>query len=628
MGLLRSLRISGAVVVLALFAAGLSPGIRSGDAVADEIEVLVTHAGDNLEPGESECPSEDSCTLRAAIVFANADESDDAIVIRFDHGVFPPGEPATIEAADEPLPPITRANVAVDGAGAGVIIDGTALLEENLAHGIEVSGENTAIAGLTVRAFSGSCIHVNGADTTIGGDASTGAGNALDDCAAGITVAADGAQVQGNAIGLTPAGENAGPMPVGIHVQAGEALIGDAASEDLANYVGNATVAIRVGTAGGEDAATAEIRGNVIGESLAGDPAPVETGLEIVPPGGGVVADGNRFANAISAIVIVDDPGAAPSMQNTLRGNRYEDLELIAIDFGPTGDRIPNSPASDGPNGLQNHPEFERAVQAEIRGEVPGPCAGCTVDLYLAERRGSDAPDVPIEPIPETSTSTGSDGGFVFSNPPVSPGDWVMAIVTDPDGNTSEFSAAVRVGSGIVQCGNETMHPGWNFLGYFGSEVSLGSVFPPGSGPPGPVRSIHQLAPGGNPPAYLSWFASTTLADTLESVSAGEAYWFYSDVEMVLPGSFTLTQALPVHLHEGWNTFVYIGAEDSVENALDSIAGKYTAVFRYVNDGDGERWLPYSPDVPAWVWGFHTMEPCAAYFVHMHEDGTLTPLQP
>jgi CSLREA domain-containing protein len=62
------------------------------------------------------------CTLREAIVAVNAGPGRR---IGFDPQVFPPGAPATI-ALTTPLPAITVSGASVDGAGAGVTVDGFA----------------------------------------------------------------------------------------------------------------------------------------------------------------------------------------------------------------------------------------------------------------------------------------------------------------------------------------------------------------------------------------------------------------------------------------------------------------------------------------------------------------------
>jgi hypothetical protein len=615
-------------MLLVFVAVVLAASIHLAPAGAQTVEIVVSSPDDVLTEGEAECPHEERCTLRKAIETANGDGSNDDVVIRFDPAVFPPGQPATIAIETTQLPAITRTNLIVDGTNAGIVLNGSALSGAAGEHGLRIAAETVVVQGLQIRRFGGACIHVAGANAVIGGVRTLGLGNDLDLCSTGIAVHATGAIVEGNEVGLSPGTPPGPPMATGIAIVAGDARIGHATVVERGNYVGNAVIGMRVGTPGDLSAATAQVLGNTVGRTPAGSPAPVNVGLEIVPPGSGVLATGNLFANVQSGIVI-EDSELEPSRNNTLRGNRYANVGTIAIDFGPTGDRVPNDPGDldDGPNGLQNHPEFDRATQSEITGFVEGPCGGCTVDLYRAERRGNGLEDVPTDPLPGTTVSTASDGTFVLTNPPVSPGDWVMAIVTDQAGNTSEFSEAIRVGTGIVQCGNEAIQPGWNALGYFGTPLALGAEFPPGSSAPGPVRSIHQLL-GGPTHTWSSWFAGG-LGDGLTSLAAGDAYWFWAQSATTLGGAFTLTQALPIELRTGWNEFVYIGAEDTVQNALADLDGEFVALFRYVNDGDWEGWLSYgSPGTPDWARGFDRMEPCKVYQILVTADATVVPPQP
>ena len=84
-----------------------------------------------------------SCTLREAINAANAAAGFDTIL--FDPTVFPAGSPATI-AVTSALPGITDlAGTEVNGTGAGVIIDGTALVgAEHGLHFHRAAGQDVA----------------------------------------------------------------------------------------------------------------------------------------------------------------------------------------------------------------------------------------------------------------------------------------------------------------------------------------------------------------------------------------------------------------------------------------------------------------------------------------------------
>ncbi|MDZ7728064.1 MAG: hypothetical protein U5Q44_07640 [Dehalococcoidia bacterium] len=81
-------------------------------------------------------------------------------------------------------------------------------------------------------------------------------------------------------------------------------------------------------------------------------------------------------------------------------------------------------------------------------------------------------------------------------------------------------------------------------------------------------------------------------------------------------------------MHEGWNHFVYIGAEVDVAVGLESLDGQFKS-FAYYNGEAGSGWSAYgAPDTPDWVRGFTTLEPCQTYFINMTADATLEPPQP
>ncbi|MGH2608501.1 MAG: hypothetical protein ACRDHF_05370, partial [Tepidiformaceae bacterium] len=91
---------------------------------------------------------------------------------------------------------------------------------------------------------------------------------------------------------------------------------------------------------------------------------------------------------------------------------------------------------------------------------------------------------------------------------------------------------------------------------------------------------------------------------------------------------FSLTVPLPVALKAGWNEFVYIGASADVRDALASIAGKYTSVYRWSNAAGSSRWSSNHAAIPDWAQGFTNLDACGAYSIFVTEDVTLTPLQP
>jgi hypothetical protein len=227
--------------------------------------------------------------------------------------------------------------------------------------------------------------------------------------------------------------------------------------------------------------------------------------------------------------------------------------------------------------------------------------------------------------LPGGAIQASAAGSFEMDAPPVLPGQWIAALAIDTEGNTSEFGPSSRVGTGVAQCGNVSLAPGWNLTGYFGeATLALGNAFPPGS--QDGISAIYRLVDGTN--GYQAWFPNGGPGRTLNTLEPGEGYWMFAAEPETLPGGFSLTVPLPVSLKPGWNEFVYIGAQADVRDALASIEGKYTALFHWTNSGEGGRWAGFHPGLPGWAQGLTSVEPCAAYSILMTEDATLVPLQP
>jgi hypothetical protein len=171
------------------------------------------------------------------------------------------------------------------------------------------------------------------------------------------------------------------------------------------------------------------------------------------------------------------------------------------------------------------------------------------------------------------------------------------------------------------------LQPGWNLAGFFGqASFPLGDTYPPGSAPPGPVSAIYRLIDGTT--TYEAWFAQGGQGRTLNDLESGEAYWSYALQPTLVGGGFALTVPLPVTLAAGWNEFVYIGASADARDALSSIAGKYTSVYRWSNTGGGGRWQSNHAGIPQWAEGFTDLDACGAYAIFVTEEVVLTPLQP
>ncbi|MCK9518878.1 MAG: hypothetical protein M0R74_07645, partial [Dehalococcoidia bacterium] len=470
-----------------------------------------------------------------------------------------------------------------------------------------------SLEGVNVRGFIDACIRVTGPSTRL-------TRVTTDGCAVGIAVQGPGVTVTQSRVGLD-AREGDAVMLAGVLVQASDVAIGSLEGDSSeGNTIGNVHTGVLFATVSGE-LAGGVVGGNRIGEDT-GEAAPVEAGVRIEPRASGVQVIANDFSNITRAAIDVTD-GDPPPIANRFAGNRYDLRGGMAIDLGSDGVRNENGPSDDGPNRLQNHPVITRPTQASIAGEVPGCGPGCIVELYRVRHEAGGGNDTPT--IPLGTVITDADAGFTFEAPALVPGDWVMATATDLEGNTSEFGPSVRVGTGVVQCGNVSLKQGWNLVGYFGpGPLALNEAFPGENG--ARVRAVYQLVNGTE--TYTHWIAGTAVGRTLTTLHPGEAYWFLVDGPVTLPEGFSLGVGLPVTLLPGWNAFVYIGASGDPADALGELAAKYSTIYRWNNDGPVGAWERYAPLAPGYVNGVEEIRACDSYVILMDEAGVLTPLQP
>jgi hypothetical protein len=620
-------RVVVAASLLALAASlamlALGPLNIGGSANAEgPLTVEVTNSGDS---DSSVCPHATECTLRRAIELVNADASGHQYVITFAASAFPSGAPATVPVTGTPMPAIARDRVTVSGQNRGVLISGTLLGPGPGNNGLVVEGNDIIVSSVAIHDFSAACLVIAGARATAGG---IGSGNAVGGCDVGIRVSGADATVTANSIGFRGVGTVSAPVSIGVLVSAPGTMIGGT-GPGSGNRIGNAQVAVQVGTGEGSPFSGVTIAHNVVGKNVLELPAPVGKAVLLRQPSNGTVVQENLIANASKGIAVSGDVDGVSVTGNRFAENRFQSLTGLAIDLGDDGIRNANDPGDvdNGPNSMLNHPVIIRAVQAGVTGTAGVSCHGCLVNLYFAMHTPGSPNDYGTVPVPGGSTIADAQGNFAFPSPQVAAGQWLVAIVTDGQGNTSEFGPSTRVGTGVVQCPSEPLEPGWNHLAYFGPAITLGTAYPANGAQAGAVSAIYKLVSGTG--LFQSWLGATTAGQTLFSLTPGDVYWFLADFAVEQPGGLTLTTPLPVVLKPGWNDFVYIGATADVRDALSSISGHYTEVYRFLNRGEDAGWQGWgNATTPDWARGFTEMTACATYQVFVLSEVTLTPLQP
>ncbi|MGE0598351.1 MAG: hypothetical protein AB7J35_00820 [Dehalococcoidia bacterium] len=594
-------------------------GNRPALALTVEHGVVVTNPGDVAGGSGAVCPDPAFCTLRHAIEVANLDAEPGTFEIRFDPDVFPSDAPVAITVGSSPLPTISREDVSIDGLGAGVAIVGTSGALSAAQNGITATAAKFSLRNLQIRSFSASCVAATGEGAQIGG---IGAGNVLGGCANGVAVAGTNSTIAGNLVGFTPAG-GADPVQTGVIVSAGSAKVGGPVSPAGAgNVIGFSDVGVFVGAGAGPAFTGVVIEGNTIGKRPNGEAAAVGVGVMLSQPSGLTAVRSNSIANSQTGIQVRPDQ-ATSVVRNSFKFNTFEAIDGLAIDLGADGVRDANDEGDldAGPNNLLNHPLITRATQLSVTGTA---CAGCEVQLYLADHEPGGATDFGTVPIPLGLATADGTGSFQVSNPAASASDWLVALATDPDGNTSEFGPPARIGSGAVLCGNVQLQAGWNHVGYFGSDtVALLDTFP--VDPEGSITAIFRTIDGTD--EWQRWYRGTAAERTLNTVQPGESYWFYATSPVTLAGGFSVSFPVPVELKAGNNDLTYLGATAHVLDALSSLGGAFKGLYRY-NAATGSWDRFGDPGVPAWAQDFTTLEACGTYQVELDAPATLIPLQP
>jgi CSLREA domain-containing protein len=395
----------------------------------------------------------------------------------------------------------------ISGNNLGVEIDGPTT--GNIVEGNLVGTDSTGGASLA----NGEGVSVFGTGNTIGGTAA-GAGNVISgNTFEGVMVYGSGNRVQGNLIGTDVDGTSAlgnqtgvearssgtigGTTPAARNVISGnrdgvivrqgvaatirENFIGtdssgtgdvgntgegvwlDEASGTAIddNVISGNYVGVEIARNGATDNT---VRGNLIGLNAAGSSSlPNIFGVDISQGasgndvGGTSAGDGNQIAYNSGGGVTVSGTGTG----NRILGNSIHDNTSLGIDllvsFGGVTPNDLGDPDS-GPNGLQNFPVITSAANGGSGATISGTLNSTASTTFRLEFFASETCDSSGYGEGElylgadsVTTDAGGDVSFASSVPTAIPSGWVVtATATDPDGNTSEFSAC----SGSAGSGN------------------------------------------------------------------------------------------------------------------------------------------------------------------------------
>jgi hypothetical protein len=419
---------------------------------------------------KADLSKEEASNLHGEPAAASAD------VIGFDPAVFPAAQPATI-LLTETLPSLKSGRDAIDGTGAGVIIDGA---EKGQPCLVIESSENS-VRGLQIQhCHTGIWLKGDGDNNVIGGP-EDGQGNVVSNNAnVGIQIDGSANVVQGNYLGTDPTGMEAQPNGMeGIWIapNATDNLIGGSGSGEGNIISGNDLFGINIG---GEGATGNMVKGNLIGVDATGEKqlqnlygVVLSIGAKSNTIGGTSPGDANVISGNQSGGVLIRGPKTS---DNLIIGNligtdasgqqRLGNGTGIWLLDGAVNNRIGGPAEGEGNviansgilgvlvegadttgNAIRGNSVYSSAregilLKQDANANLAAPtligvspvsgttCPACIVDIY------SDDSDE--GKMYEGWTTADANGLFTFEETPAGP--FVTTTATDAQGNTSSFS--------------------------------------------------------------------------------------------------------------------------------------------------------------------------------------------
>jgi uncharacterized repeat protein (TIGR01451 family) len=434
-------------------------------------------------------------SLRQAILDANNNVCSFPCTIAFNL----PGGQLTI-APPTSLPALTAANVRIDAttqpgySGTPLVtLDGSS--NPNPSTGLQLSGGNDTVKGLSIVTFQGSAIlidtagsdtvaanylgvHTDGstagqnagegvmvssANNTIGGTTAAARNVISGNFGSGVVLksgSATGNTVRGNYIGLTAAGTtNVANHTDGIQILNGASFntIGGTTAAERNVISGNNNSGIYI-TSGAANCNGNVISGNFIGTDAAGTTSIGNTTGVFL----GALVTSTSIANNTIVSNVKGIGFDGPGTGNAILGNSITGNSGLSIDLANDGSTANDGGDGDtGPNNLQNTPTFVDAALAggtltahvNVDSAAVANTAGLRVELFKSDASGLHAVTFLASQCFAGNALSGA--AITVASAPVVVGDKLVATATSyadaacgtvADG-TSEFSAAVSVTS-------------------------------------------------------------------------------------------------------------------------------------------------------------------------------------
>jgi uncharacterized repeat protein (TIGR01451 family) len=417
----------------------------------------------------------------------------------------------------------------------GLVINGPTSLVRGLAinrfasSGVVVNATNVAIYGNligtnitgTAAAGNGTGLTLQGDGTLVGNLTAATANVISGNRGHGIRMvgSADSAVIAGNLIGTDVTGTvDVGNGQSGVFVSGEANFIGYPIVEGRNVISGNDQAGITL-----DQGASNTIAGNLIGTAADGTTAlPNGVGIQVLAAssntiGGVVPGYGNTIASNTGAGIVVSNSAT----NIAIHGNRIDRNGGLGIDLGDDG--VTPNDSLDGDEGANNRTNFP--VLAAAGGGIQGtlhstPDSGFLVELFIVpacDASGHGEGATLVASAIQISTDGAGNATIPFTAAPA--GAFVTATATDGSGNTSEFSACVRVPEALVLTAANSLPIGIN-------RVVVHTVTLPQPAPAGgatvTVTSDNAAVAAVLTPATISIPAGTTTGTVeVRGVSAG-----------------------------------------------------------------------------------------------------------
>ena len=259
-------------------------------------------------------------------------------------------------------------------------------------------------------------------------------------------------------LGTDPSGTQAEPNGYGVEIDSGatDNLVGtegggfDNASER--NLIsGNATDGVYIGGANSNVVAGNEISTNATSTTYIIFDTPqggigIEQDSNDNTIGGATAVAGNLITNNGGPGVIVGYSLGDTSVGNQITANRIFANTGQAIDLGNDGVTDNGTTQRQGPNNLQNFPIIFSPADGQLQGWMVGSTPDTTfrIDLFASAGYGPGGSGEAEDYLGSMDVTTDATGQVIIAVPFTAPAGLpiITGTATDPQGNTSEVSAA------------------------------------------------------------------------------------------------------------------------------------------------------------------------------------------